>query len=226
MKSGNIKHFTAAIFTMSLFAIIFLFGIKNSVSQVTDYDSLKYRTVLIGDKAWTTENLNTSHYRNGDAIPQVEDSVEWAGLTTGAWCYYENNSANGKTYGKLYNWYALTDPRGLAPVGWHVSTDADWTKLISEAGDEDAALGLLSTKIWKVQKKDVTNETGFTATPGGGRLKAGTFLNGGVYCCYWTSTESGAQLAYSRYIFSDNLTAARYSNAKYFGFSVRCVKDN
>lgn len=82
------------------------------------------------------ENLAVSRYRNGDEIPQVQDAAEWNRLTTGAWCYYENNSANGVTYGKLYNWYAVNDPRGLAPEGWHVPSDNEWQMLVEKTGGE------------------------------------------------------------------------------------------
>src|ERR1035437_3981549 len=86
-------------------------------------------SVTICSQIWMLKNLDVSTYRNGDAIPQVTDSIQWVNLTTGAWCYYNNNSANGPVYGKLYNWYAVNDPRGLAPVGWHVPSHAEWTEL-------------------------------------------------------------------------------------------------
>ena len=85
--------------------------------------------VRIGTQVWKIKNLNVSNYRNGDLIPQVKNPAKWATLTTGAWCWYNNDSANGAVYGKLYNWYAVTDPRGLAPEGWHVPSDADWDTL-------------------------------------------------------------------------------------------------
>src|SRR4030095_5656585 len=86
----------------------------------------KYPVVLIGTQKWMATNLSVSHYRNGDKIPQVKDSAQWAKLTTGAWCWYNNDSATGAVYGKLYNWFAIHDPRGLAPAGWHVPSDSEW----------------------------------------------------------------------------------------------------
>ena len=93
--------------------------------------SYAQETVTIGKQTWMKKNLDVSRYRNGDVIPEVADLSTWVNLTTGAWCYYENKSDNGTTYGKLYNWYAVNDPRGLAPAGWHIPSDAEWTSLIT-----------------------------------------------------------------------------------------------
>ena len=93
-------------------------------------------TIKIGNQTWATRNLNLETYRNGEVIPQVQDANAWANLRTGAWCYYENNTANGSSYGKLYNWYAVNDPRGLAPKGYHIPSDAEWTILSDNLGDE------------------------------------------------------------------------------------------
>jgi len=103
----------------------------------------------IGNQIWTTKNLDVATYRNGDAIPQVQDYTAWANLTTGAWCYYANNTANGTTYGKLYNWYAVNDPRGLAPKGYHIPTDKEWTMLTDYLGGESVANSKMkSTSRW------------------------------------------------------------------------------
>ena len=106
---------------------------------MTDKDGNTYKTIKIGKQKWMAENLNVSSYRNGDPIPQVQDKDEWAKLTTGAWCYYENDVENGKIYGKLYNWYAVNEPRGLAPEGWHISNDDEWGILIDRLGGDDGA---------------------------------------------------------------------------------------
>lgn len=104
--------------------------------------------VAIGSQVWMSTNLNVSTYRNGDVIPQVQDKDTWDKLTTGAWCYYENNAANGTKYGKLYNWYAVNDARGLAPAGWHIPTDQEWTVLENSLGD-DAGKKMKSTSGWE-----------------------------------------------------------------------------
>ena len=101
--------------------------------------TIKAQDVTIGTQTWTSKNLNVTKYRNGDAIPQVQDKNAWAKLKTGAWCYYENNTANGTTYGKLYNWFAVNDTRGLAPKGYHIPTDAEWTILTDYLGGDTIA---------------------------------------------------------------------------------------
>ena len=111
--------------------------------------------VAIGTQVWMSTNLNVSTYRNGDVIPQVQDKDAWANLTTGAWCYYENDAKNGVKYGKLYNWYAVNDPRGLAPAGWHIPTDGEWTVLENSLGD-DAGKKMKSTSGWESWTEDIT----------------------------------------------------------------------
>jgi uncharacterized protein (TIGR02145 family) len=116
------------------------------------------QTVTIGKQVWTSKNLNVATYRNGDAIPQVTDPTVWGNLTTGAWCYYDNDPSNGTKYGKLYNWYAVNDPRGLAPIGYHIPTDAEWTKLIDYLGKEsEAGKKMKSTSGWESYTTDCPN---------------------------------------------------------------------
>ena len=111
----------------------------NLATFVTDVDGNKYTFVQIGQQVWMDKNLDVETYRNGDVIPQVTDSKEWAALKTGAWCYHSNNKANGVIYGKLYNWYAVNDQRGLAPKGWHIPSKAEWTTITTFLGGEDVA---------------------------------------------------------------------------------------
>ena len=102
----------------------------------------QYESVRIGNQEWMTRNLGVDRFRNGDLIPQVESDEEWkkAGENgRSAWCYYDNNPENGKKYGKLYNWYAVNDPRGLAPKGWRVPTNEEWTTLINFLGGKEVA---------------------------------------------------------------------------------------
>jgi len=106
-------------------------------------------SVKIGNQVWMSTNLNVDIYRNGDIIPQVTDPTAWAELTTGAWCYYNNDSLKGAIYGKLYNWYAVNDPRGLAPKGWHIPTDEEWITLVNSLGGDTVAGGKMkSTGTW------------------------------------------------------------------------------
>ncbi|MBM2813596.1 MAG: hypothetical protein HW421_358 [Ignavibacteria bacterium] len=187
----------------------------------------EFESVIIGNQEWMLYNLNVSTYRNGDAIPQVTDQTEWANLTTGAWCYYNNSSDNGTTYGKLYNWYAINDARGLAPNGWHVPTDAEFNTLTDYLGGLAVAGGKLKetgTAHWITPNTGASNESGFTALPGGYRIGTG-FGRIGENCLFWVSTEENSTNAWSRYLYNTNGTVARYGNNKGTGFSVRCLKN-
>jgi uncharacterized protein (TIGR02145 family) len=194
--------------------------------------------VKIGTQVWMKKNLDVDKYRNGDPIPQVKDASQWTKLKSGAWCYYHNDPATGKIYGKLYNWFAVNDPRGLAPEGWHIATDEEWTALTGFLGSDSTAGGKLKesgTTHWQKPNTGATNESGFTALPGGYRLIDGTFNNIGKYGYWWTSTKSEIvnpwyrNLTYIHSVINRNNgsmkgeTAPRSVNEA--GFSVRCVKD-
>ncbi len=184
--------------------------------------------VTIGTQVWTSKNLDVSAYRNGDAIPQVQDPKAWANLTTGAWCYYDNDASNDTKYGKLYNWYAVNDPRGLAPNGYHIPSDAEWAELsdysggTSEAGTKMKSTG---TQYWQSPNTDATNESGFSGLPGGYRNYDGTFYDVGYGGDWWSSTEDGAGDAWSRDLNYFNGGVGRYDDGKGGGFSVRCLRD-
>ncbi|MEO6542359.1 MAG: fibrobacter succinogenes major paralogous domain-containing protein, partial [Ferruginibacter sp.] len=147
--------------------------------------------VTICTQIWMLKNLEVTTYRNGDLIPEVTDPTVWSTLTTGAWCYYSNNAANGPVYGKLYNWYAVNDPRGLAPTGWHVPTDAEFTTLRTCLGGNAVAGGKLKeigTTHWNSPNVGATNSSGFTALPAG-ESGGGAGINMGQFNNMWTSTE-------------------------------------
>ena len=157
----------------------------------------------ICDQDWMVKNLDVSTYRNGDQIPEVTDPSAWAGLTTGAWCYYNNDPANGTVYGKLYNWYAVNDSRGLAPAGWHVPTDAEWTTLSDCLGGEAVAGGAMKetgTTHWLLNT-DATNSSGFTGLPGGLRFSDGAFIDVSFDGFLWSSSEFSTDGAWARYLF-------------------------
>ncbi|MCX6159104.1 MAG: fibrobacter succinogenes major paralogous domain-containing protein [Ignavibacteriae bacterium] len=184
------------------------------------------KTVTISKLEWTAENLNVEHYRNGDVIPQVQDADVWSKLTTGAWCYYENNSENGKTYGKLYNWYAVNDKRGLAPEGWHIPSDAEWTVLVTFLGGDSIAGGKLkATTLWASPNTGAMNSSGFAAFPSGSRLTNGYFQNIGKDGNFWSSSEVFTDLAWNRLLNFNYSDVTRPINLKRNGYSVRCVKD-
>ncbi|NTU87721.1 MAG: hypothetical protein HGA58_06715 [Chlorobiaceae bacterium] len=193
---------------------------------VTDCEGRSYRTVTIGNRVWTAENLDVSRYRNGDPIPEVRDPEEWAKLKTGAWCRYENDDAKGKIYGRLYNWYAVNDPRGLAPRGWHVATDADWKALGETLGGQDHAGGALkATRLWK-ETDDRAGKSGLDILPAGARRDTdGAFVLAGEYSRLWSSTESAPERAWGYAIGYFDAALRRGEASKRLGFAVRCVKD-
>jgi len=190
--------------------------------------------ITIGTQKWMPRNLNVTHYRNGDVIPQVKNANQWAALTTGAWCYNNNDPANGAIYGKLYNWYAVHDPRGLAPIGWHIPSDSEWTVLSLLLGGDDIAGGKLKdtgtfeagTGLWLAPNTGATNSSGFTGLPGGHRdPTTGAFFHINMVGHWWSSTQVDATNARMRtVVWSDNYIAGPYHDMHY-GFSVRCLKD-
>jgi uncharacterized protein (TIGR02145 family) len=224
----KLKTKIKVLFSFLLVVLVLSFGVRKLLSQVTDIDGNTYKTVIIGTQEWITENLNVEHYGNGDIIPQVQDKVEWSKLKTGAWCYYHNDSKIGENYGKLYNWYAINDNRGLAPEGWHIPSDGEWTILIDYLGGEGVAGGKLkATILWESPNKGATNESGFTAFPGGFRGGKGYFNYIGELGYFWSSSESSNHDAWYRLMFYDDSDVDRsyYNGIKGHGFSVRCVRD-
>ena len=187
--------------------------------------TIKAQEIKIGTQTWTTKNLDVTKYRNGDAIPQVQDAAAWKNLKTGAWCYYENNTANGTTYGKLYNWYAVNDKRGLAPKGYHIPSDEEWIILTNYLGGETiAGAKMKSSSGWQYNGNG-TNTSGFAGLPGGCRNSNGNFYYIGADGYWWSSSESSADDAWCRDLNDDPGTVSRGSNDKRDGFSVRCLRD-
>jgi uncharacterized protein (TIGR02145 family) len=187
--------------------------------------------VIIGSQIWTNENLAVSTFRNGEVIQEAKTKEEWqkAGENKQpAWCYYNYDVTNMK-FGKLYNWYAVNDTRGLAQAGWHIPSDEEWTKLTDFLGGESVAgKKLKNGSEWKGGGNG-TNESGFNALPGGICLKDGSFGRGsagymGYMGYWWSSTEGIAGLAWRREITSKD-AVDRYYNGKDEGLSVRCIKD-
>lgn len=204
---------------------------KLVTGTVTDIDDNVYKTVKINDQWWMAENLKVTHYRNGDPIPRVTDNEAWSNLTTGAYSNYDNNEANVATYGRLYNWYAVNDNRGLAPAGWHVPTDAEWKTLVdylvgnTEAGGKMKEADMVH---WQSPNTGADNSSGFTALPGGYRDGYGFGGIGGL-AYFWSSTEyeyDTYYYAWYRSLSWDLADIQRYTNYKPRGFSVRCVRDN
>jgi uncharacterized protein (TIGR02145 family) len=188
---------------------------------------------------WMAKNLAVDHYRNGDLIPEVTDPTKWTSIITGAWCNYNNDPAKGAIYGKLYNWYAVNDPRGLAPVGYHIPTDAEWKELEmclgmsqSEADktgrrgtDEGGKFKEAGTAHWLSPNNGATNSSGFSGLPGGYRGVSGIYNGVREGGSWWSSTES-AQYPWQRGLNYSHTDVGRGNDAdKKVGFSVRCVRD-
>jgi uncharacterized protein (TIGR02145 family) len=202
---------------------------NNYSGLVSDIEGNTYKTVTIGTQTWMAENLRVARYKNGTAIPLVTDPTAWVGLTTPGYCWYNNDEATNKaTYGALYNWYTVITGN-LCPTGWHVPTDAEWTTLTTYLGGESVAGGKLrevGTAHWASPNTGATNETGFTALPGGYRYYTGTYLTIGYAGYWWSSTGSSATNAWYRYMYYYNPLVSRDGyGSKESGFSVRCLRD-
>jgi uncharacterized protein (TIGR02145 family) len=222
-------------------SITFLQPGGTTTGTVTDIDGNVYKTVTIGTQVWMAENLKTTKYRNGDAISYVTDDWAWMMLTaqtgavgatgTGGYCNYANNTSNGTTYGRLYNGWVVADSRKIAPAGWHVPTDAEWTTLTTYLGGESTASKKLKetgTSHWSSPNSSSTNETGFTALPSGSRGSTGSYYYIGDAGDWWSSTEyviNGVKNAYYRYVVSFNDVVTRAGDVYGYGFSIRCIKD-
>jgi uncharacterized protein (TIGR02145 family) len=206
------------------FVLLLIFILVNSTNGQTT------TTVKIGTQSWCTQNLNVSTYRNGDPIPQMQDGTKWAALKTGAWCYYENNAGNGATYGKLYNLYAVMDPRGLAPAGFHIPTDAEWTKLTTYLKGESAAgAKMKSTTGWEDsdgKSGNGNNSSGFNGFASGYRSEGGGFANMGFYGYWWCTREGGTGGTWYRNLrYDSDVTNRKFCLYSYYGYSVRCIAD-
>lgn len=181
-----------------------------------------------GQQVWMPENLNVSTFRNGETIPEAKTKEEWnraAEAQQPAWCYYNNDPANGAKYGKLYNWYAVNDPRGLAPTGYHIPSDQEWSALTAYlGGEEEAGTKMKSTNGWDGNGNG-TNTSGFSGLPGGCRGSSGAFYNQGNYGFWWSASEDSTGDAYDRFLDHNNGFLYRNYNDKGGGFSVRCLRD-
>jgi len=206
---------------------------------VTDVDGNNYKTIVLGTQEWMAENLKVARYRNGTLIPNIIDSSQWLGLTTGAWCYYNNDAQYDAIYGKLYNWYAAVDTNNICPIGWHVPSYAEWTTLIdfidpyrgrplsSYAAGMLKATGTLQTKngLWQYPNLYANNQSGFSGIPAGRRTDKGIFAGIGGFGDWWCSTTN--LITGNAWSGSLAFTVSGIENHvnKKTGFSIRCLKD-
>jgi uncharacterized protein (TIGR02145 family) len=205
-----------------------------------DIDGNAYDTVVIGTQVWMSKNLRVSKYRNGDPIPTNLNNTDWQNSTSGAYAIYNNTTSNDSIYGKLYNWYAVADPRGLCPVGWHVPSDAEWQTLetalgmpaveLNNTGGRGSAQNVGGqmksvSPLWLSPNTGATNSSGFSGLPGGRRVSNGAYDFIGYYGYWWSSTQSATTSAWLRYLHYSFGNVYLSGNTKRVGFSVRCVRD-
>lgn len=181
--------------------------------------------VTIGTQTWMDHNLQVTSYRNGDPIPQVT-VAQLSSTTTGAWCYYNDDPATAPVYGKLYNWYAVHDPRGLAPLHWHVPSATEWNTLTNNLGGPNIAGGKLKQRgtIWQSPNLIVNPDSYFGAVPSG-FCGNGVNVEQGASANFWTSTSSGSTFALTRILFSYTKTVTASASKKAAALSVRCIAD-
>ena len=214
------------------------YGIVSNPGAGVTFSGYSYTSVVLGNgQEWLAENLRSTTYANGDPIPNVTDNTAWPQLTSGAWAHYQNNGSYENPYGKLYNWYAVADPRNVCPTGWHVPTDAEWSALVNYLDPDNGNNGQSSetaggkmkstgTQYWQAPNEGATNESGFSGLPGGYRSNYdGTFVNLGSNGYWWSASESGAEDAWGRQLDYDFADIFRYYYDKRNGFSVRCLRD-
>jgi len=220
---------------ISLFFIVLLMVVDSNTGPASNESTFEninaehYTQIAIGDQVWMAKNLNVEVFRNGDLIPEAKTNEEWLKAVEGkypVWCYYENNSANAANCGKLYNWYAVNDPRGLAPRGWHIPSDAEWLELSNFLGGNDSvSIKMKSTNGW-TDNGNGTNKSGFDGYPAGFRddYKAAFYgLNSGAF--WWSSTMENTEKAWTRSLGWYTAPLGRSGYKIGGGMSVRCVKD-
>jgi uncharacterized protein (TIGR02145 family) len=205
----------------------------NEINFIADYNQ-----ILIGTQVWSDSNLNASTYRNGDVIPQVTDQTTWNNLTTGAWCYYFNDTGAEIYYGKLYNWYAVNDSRGLAPIGWHIPSATEFNTLSTYLGGDTVSGGKMKSQVinpdpalfsgygmWTLPNTGATNSSRFNAYPGG-RRSTTNFADESYQCYFWTSTPTTPSTSTSKSLsFGNNDLSQSILTDNRTGFSVRLIKD-
>ncbi len=202
------------------------YGFEYSIFMpVMDIDNNVYDTIKIGTQTWLKQNLKVTHYNNGDAIPNVTDNTAWSNTPSGAYCEYGAVA----TYGRLYNWYTVVDPRNLCPTGYHVPSNAEFTTLTTYLGGLTVAGGKLreaGTSHWQTPNTGATNSVGFTALPSGYRYSFGSFYGLQIGCIFWSTTEydPGFQADYLS-IFYSSASANSAKDEEHLGVSVRCLKD-
>jgi len=207
---------------------IFIMNPWITYGSMTDRDGNIYKTIQIGTQTWMAENLKTTKYNDRTSIPLVTDAISWSNLSTPACCWQDNVPARKVTYGVLYNWYTVNTGK-LCPSGWHVPSDVEWTKLTNYLGSENIAGGKLKESgfnHWKSPNTGATNETYFSALPGGVRLNSpdALFDKLGEMGGWWTTSYGQDEdLSICRFMYDHNDHVQKFFCPKKYGLSVRCV---
>ena len=200
-------------------------------NKMIDIDGNQYDVIKIGTTSWAQRNLDVTRFQNGDISKNASSEKEWEESGRDgqpAWCYYDNDSENGKIYGKLYNWYAVNDSRGLCPKGWHIPTDDEWNNTAEQLGGTEIAgskMKSIETKYWEVPNLNDTNESKFTGIPGGYRKNDTSFNNIKNYVFFWSASSYSNKNAWYFCIYNNFSFVYRYNIEKPVGSSVRCIKD-
>lgn len=218
---------------------LFLVGSVFAQNTLTDIDGNVYHTVIIGNQVWMKENLKTTHYRNGNAIPTGLSDAAWQTTSNGAYAVYNNSASLGAVYGNLYNWYAVADPAGLCPAEWHVPTNKDWNRLVlfydpsadttcaycPQSGFTGALMKEAGLTNWLSPNTAASNISGFKALPGGSKGYNGVYDFLGEYADFWSLSSYSANEAYLRGLGYNYADYYSLFFSKHYGFSVRCVYD-
>lgn len=236
----NIMHYLKSSFVF--FALLITtpwIKAQNQPTTVTDIDGNVYKTVQIGNQLWIAENLRTTKFSNGKPIPKTNDKANWKGLMSGGACFYDDQSSNGKIYGALYNWYAVRAQK-ICPTGWHVPSDAEWDTLAVALGgtkigvtrreeiellEVGGKLKSTDTTFWQDPNTGATNESGFSALPGGYRTSGGVFEQKGSSGYWWSSSISNSYGSFCRFMKYNSASLNKINLSKTYGFSIRCTKD-
>jgi len=253
LKNSAYSKCLIMILIKRMLCVVLLFEVgltRVQAQTVSDIEGNVYNTVTIGTQAWMKENLKTTKYNDGTAIPNL--TTEWGFATTGAYCDFKDIPANSTIYGRLYNWYAVDNNeaskmvsnggKNICPTGWHVSNDAEWTTLTDyltnngygyQGSGDDIAKSMAATSGWKIygilgtvgNDQASNNSSGFTALPSGSRSFSGTYDLLEYYTYWWSSSEFSAEGGYYRSMFYNYAVVDRVPTYKRCGFSVRCIKD-
>jgi uncharacterized protein (TIGR02145 family) len=232
---------TFAVIAAILLALAGCKADKN-LDVIKDIDGNIYGVITIGKQKWLQQNLKVTHYSNGDSIINITDSTTWASNVSPnpavpAYCNYNNVDTNARQFGRLYNWYAVNDPRQICPAGWHVPGDTEWHTLalaldpnalwaFNDAESNTAGGMLKSITLWNTPNTGATNSQGFTGLPAGVREKDGQFFRIDLIADFWSSTATDTlQNAWLRALFWEDAQLHRFTDAEAAGYSVRCIKN-